>query len=330
MGRSALVLLLTLVLGAFVAAHADVYNYDQLTAYPEGESDEKWCSRKQPFRYPTWKCPTCKRNDHCVKTECNEAYDGKAKVTIDLKCLFPGGKIGFVAVSYKDGKDKDGKDIYKCENNQNGRKYDKYIYLSNLKCEDLSKSKLRFIVQNKWWYNPEGKDLEISDSCYDKCTHGKPCHTCEFPNVDIPECKNYCKKPMCDHTHKKDCPEQKEMDDCFEYQSHKNHVQVKFKEECHHKMKHVACSYHDKGEKKFTHHEYSDKSDKDRYFSFDAPCNAGMKWYFEDDYWNKDAPKCPSQGDSCYEYFKYGNYCNQCGPYHPVHVPDCKKDGKND
>ena len=32
-------------------------------------------------------------------------------------------------------------------------------------------------------------------------------------------------------------------------------------------------------------------SDKDRYFSFDAPCKAEIKWYFEDDYSrNKDAP----------------------------------------
>lgn len=41
-----------------------------------------------------------------------------------------------------------------------GYKYEKYIVLSNLKCEDLSKSKmpkLRFIVQNKWWYNPKGQ-----------------------------------------------------------------------------------------------------------------------------------------------------------------------------
>jgi hypothetical protein len=27
------------------------------------------------------------------------------------------------------------------------------------------------------------QDLEISDSCYDKCTKGKPCHTCVFKDV---------------------------------------------------------------------------------------------------------------------------------------------------
>ena len=36
-----------------------------------------------------------------------------------------------------------------------GHKYDKFIKLYNLKCKELPK--LRFIVQNKWWYNPYGK-----------------------------------------------------------------------------------------------------------------------------------------------------------------------------
>lgn len=138
--------------------------------------------------------------------------------------------------------------------------------LSNLKCKDLEKVELRFIVQNKWWYNPHGKvraihgnegttqacsddcqrmrlgqqhltrqpqrrakslisallycsqvaaeagcelslpcilsllqrcglyaqDLEISDSCYDKCTKGKPCHTCEFKDVSPLACCLEC------------------------------------------------------------------------------------------------------------------------------------------
>jgi hypothetical protein len=141
-----------------------------------------------------------------------------------------------------------------------GYSYDKKIVLSKLKCKDLEKVELRFIVQNKWWFNPHGKvraingnegttqacsddcqrmqlgqqhlirqpqrrakslisallyhsqvaaellkqamscanpcilsllqrfglyaqDLEISDSCYDKCTKGKPCHSCEFKGV---------------------------------------------------------------------------------------------------------------------------------------------------
>ena len=37
--------------GAFVAAHAEEYKYDQLTAYPAGESIEKQCSMGKPLRY---------------------------------------------------------------------------------------------------------------------------------------------------------------------------------------------------------------------------------------------------------------------------------------
>ena len=31
----------------------------------------------------------------------------------------------------------------------------------------------------------DAQDLESSDCCYDKCTHGKPCHTCEFKEVSL-------------------------------------------------------------------------------------------------------------------------------------------------
>jgi hypothetical protein len=316
MGRSAVVLLLTLVLGAFAAAHAE--DYDKSVAYPEDEKNEKRCSMGKPLRYSTYGCPTCKRDDKCVKTKCSD-YDGKADVTIDLKCLF-GGKIGFVAVSYKDGKD------YKCVNNQKGYSYDKKIVLSGLKCKDLSeKVELRFVVQNKWWYNPHGKDLEVSDSCYDKCTHGKPCHTCEFKEIYIPKCENYdCKKPMCDYKNKHECP--KEMDKCFEYEQYEHYVKVTMKKDCHKKMKHVACSYKDyeEEEDKSMDHKYSDK---DYTFSFKAACKSKFKWYSEDDYFvNKDAPTYPSHDDDkCYKYFEHGKVCDQCGPYE-VYVPDCKKD----
>jgi len=63
---------------------------------------------------------------------------------------------------------------------------------------------LRFIVQDKWWYNPEGKELDSGDVCYSSCTHGKPCHTCEFKFKDthlyIPKCNmDDCKQqPKCD------------------------------------------------------------------------------------------------------------------------------------
>lgn len=309
MGRSAAVLLLTLVLGTFVAAHAGGDNND----WPKDEKNEKQCSLKQPFRYSTWECPTCNRNNHCVKTKCS-IYDGKADVEIDLNCLF-GGKIGFVAVSYGNV----------CTTNQKGDK--KKIVLSGLKCEDLKNGdvELRFIVQNKWWYNSEGKDLEASDCCYDKCTHGKPCHTCEFKQIYIPACDSYnCKKPMCE-PEKPECP--KKMDECFEYEQHDGYVKVKFNKDCHKKMKHVACSYHDSDKDKQTSidHWYSD-NDSD--FWFKASCKSDIKWYFEDDSRrNKDAPKCPSKDDDyCYPYFKDGKVCDQCGPY-PVHVPDCKGKG---
>lgn len=308
MGRSAAALLLTLVLGTFATAHATGEKW------PEDEPDEKKCSLKQPLRYHTEPCPTCKRNDKCIKTKCSD-YDGKADVTIDLNCLF-GGKIGFVAVSYKD----DGTD--KCVNNQKGYSYDKKIVLSKLKCKDLEKVELRFIVQNKWWFNPHGKDLEISDSCYDKCTKGKPCHSCEFKGIYIPECENHdCKKPMCDYENKHECP--KDLKKCFEYEQHKHYVKVTMKKDCHKMMKHVACSYKDEMDKhKSIDHKYSDK---DGYFSFKAACKSEIKCYFEDDYHvNNDAPKHPSKDDECYKYFKHGNVCNQCGPYE-VHVPKCMK-----
>jgi hypothetical protein len=315
MGRSAAVLLLTLVLGAFVAAHAGGDDND----WPKGEKNEKQCSLKQPFRYTTWECPTCKRNDHCVKTKCSD-YDGKADVEIDLNCLF-GGKIGFVAVSYGNV----------CTTNQKGDK--KKIVLSGLKCEDLKNGdvELRFIVQNKWWYNSKGRDLESSDCCYDKCTHGKPCHTCEFKEVYIPACDNYnCKKPMCEYKNKHECPGKNEMHECFKYEPYEDYVKVSMKKDCHKRMKHVACSYYDyqkKDEETSKEHNWSDKDDD---FWFKAACNSPFKWVFEDDsYCNRDkyAPTYPPNNDKCRHYFDGGKVCNQCGCNEPVYVPDCKKKG---
>lgn len=36
----------------------------------------------------------------------------------------------------------------------------------------------------------DAQDLEASDCCYDKCTHGKPCHTCEFKQVSLSAVEN--------------------------------------------------------------------------------------------------------------------------------------------
>jgi len=136
-------------------------------------------------------------------------------------------------------------------------------------------------------------------------------------------CQNIEEKPVSGYA---------KIDHCFEYKRHKDYVEVKFNEDCHKNMKHVACSYNDdKGEENLAHHMYSD-SDKDRYFSFHAPCKAKeIKWYFEDGYYrNKDAPKCAWEDDACYhKYFMGGKVCDQCGRY-KVKIPDCKKDGKDD
>jgi hypothetical protein len=308
MNRSAAVLLLTLVLGACVAASADG---DKRNNYEyEHEPKDYECHLAKPWRYKTHECPTCQSNAGCIETKCSDSYEGKADVKINLKCLF-GGKIGFVAVSYWDG--------YKhvCVNNQNGHKYDKFIKLYNLKCKELPK--LRFIVQNKWWYNPYGKDLKISDSCYDKCTKGKPCHTCIFKDIHIPHCKKYCKKDKCDTYHKKECPHD---DHCFEYKKEYDYVKVTLKEECREKYSYIAVSYDD--------YHYGDKSidyksSDDHDLSFKAECKSKFKWFFEDyKYYNKYAPKYPSYGDKCYDYFKHGKACNQCGPY-KGHVPECKE-----
>jgi hypothetical protein len=318
MGRSTAVLLLTLVLGAFAAAHAGVY-YDDWSKEP----NENKCSLKQPsLRYTTYGCPTCDTKPECIKTECSKD-DGKADVKFNLKCMF-GGNVKFAAVSYKDV----------CYNNVNvnkwGTSYGEELVLPKISCKELPKMmELRFIVQDKWWYNPLGKALEKGDCCYDKCIHGKPCHTCEFiKKINIPACDHYnCKKPMCD-TDKPYCPEKEKMDKCFDYdRSDEKYVKVTFKKDCHKMMKHFACSYHDydNDHEKSVEHKWSDNT----VFSFKAKCESSFKWFFEDDnYVNQFAPNYPSPGDKCWDYFNGGKICNRCGCDKPVYVGKCKEKGR--
>jgi hypothetical protein len=34
-------------------------------------------------------------------------------------------------------------------------------------------------------FGMDAQELDVKDCCYDKCTHGKPCHTCEFKKVSL-------------------------------------------------------------------------------------------------------------------------------------------------
>jgi hypothetical protein len=314
MDRSAAVLLLTLVLGVCVAASADDKHYDD--SY-EHEKPEKVCRRsKKPWSYDTYGCPTCKSNAGCIKTECSEHYEGKADVTIDVKCLF-GEHFGFVAVSYKDGGE------HVCVNNQEGHDYMRYITLEKLKCSKPM-PKLRFIVQDKRWWNSEGKDLDKYDSCHDKCTKGKPCHTCIFKDIRIPDCKKWCKHDKCDPD-KKWCPKPKDVVHCFDYEAKRNYVKVTLKKDCRKEYSHIAVSYdeYDHGHKavdyKYTYDDHKD-------YSFKAECDTYFTWFFEDkDYYNPYAPTYPSHDDECYQYFVHGKACNQCGPY-KKRLPECYHD----
>jgi hypothetical protein len=59
-----------------------------------------------------------------------------------------------------------------------GYKYEKEIKLYNLKCKKLPK--LRFIVQNKWWFNPHGKVHAV-----DVCTYRKWACSCACHNSSV-------------------------------------------------------------------------------------------------------------------------------------------------
>jgi hypothetical protein len=314
MHRSAAILLLTLVLGAFVAASAGDGHDDRNDYDYDREPRMKQCRLKKPWRYLTHGCPTCNLNGGCITTTCHSSYDGKADVSINLKCLF-GHNVGFVAVSYNNV----------CVNNQKGWKYDDTIVLSNLDCTSLPM--LRFIVQDKWWFNKDGKELEISDSCYDKCTKGKPCHTCVFDNVSIPACDHYnCR--FCNPANKEVCPTM--LDNCFDFDRKYDYVKVTLKNKCRKAYSHIAVSYTGKDGKPNCA-DQTCKGDHD-YVSFKAACKSSFTWFLEDKWHlNTMAPKCPVPvGDACASYFHPENVCDQCGPFGPVWVPDCKKRDHHD